>query len=385
LAKYSTVWRAKGVASLVSSQLLARFPFGLMSVAFVIHIHATQGSYAIAGLALGAESIANGVSGPILARALGRFGVRRTLLVSMAISSAGMIALGLWVAPPAVVIVLSALIGFSAPPIQTTTRTVYPTLVSGSGLTTLFALDANLQEIIWVLGPLVATSLAAGVGTWSGIIFMAICLSSGTIWFTSNHGVKNLQLPRPNKSVLAVLKKPMVLANAVTGFFLIGSFSGVEVGAVAILPKVTAGLVIGALSLGSMVGGFGFGHRLKSARFLPLTLTLSTAGYALTYFAPTNPEWMAIAWFITGLGIAPALGLLGALIGHQLDAGDSSEAYGWIGTAQVTGYSIAAAISGILVDTVSPVAPIALSVVFAAGAVLLSFWVVRHSPAKAHA
>ena len=385
MAKYSTVWRTKSVASLVSSQLLARFPFGLMSVAFVMHVKATQGSYSLAGIALGAEALANGVSGPILARALGRFGVRRTLIISMVITSAALVALGLWIAPPAIVIALSAMVGFASPPIQTTTRTVYPTLVSGSALSTVFALDANIQEIIWVLGPVLATSLAAGIGTWSGIIFMAVCLTTGTVWFATNSGVKNLALPRPNKSLLTVLKKPMVLANALTGFFLIGSFSGVEVGAVAILPKVTAGLVIGALSLGSIIGGFGFGHRLKSARFLPAALALSTVGYAITFFDPTNPTWMAIAWFISGLGVAPALGLLGALIGHQLEAGDSSEAYGWINTAQVTGYSAAAAVAGILVDKVSPVSPIALSVAFAAGSILLSLWVVRHSPSTAHA
>ncbi len=385
MAKYSTVWRTKGVASLVSSQLLARFPFGLMSVAFVMHVYATQHSYAIAGIALGAESIANGISGPILARALGRFGVRRTLVISMFISAAALLAMAFWVAPPIVVIALSALVGFASPPIQTTARTAYPSKVSGSGLTTLFALDANLQEIIWVLGPILATSLAAGLGTWSAITFMAVGMSSGTLWFIANDAVKSLKLPRPNKSMLTVLKKPMVLANALTGFFLIGGFSGVEVGAVAILPKVTAGLVIGALSVGSIIGGFGIGHRLKSAKFLPVMLGISAFGYMLTFITPTEPLWMATAWFISGLGVAPALGLLGALIGHQLDAGDSSEAYGWINTAQVTGYSAAAAVSGILVETVSPVAPIALSVVFAVGAILLSLWVVRHSPTEAHA
>ena len=57
MATYMQVLSRPGVLRVVSSQLFARFPFGLMSLAFVLHIQQISGSYALAGLALGLETV----------------------------------------------------------------------------------------------------------------------------------------------------------------------------------------------------------------------------------------------------------------------------------------------------------------------------------------
>jgi MFS-type transporter involved in bile tolerance (Atg22 family) len=55
--------------------------------------------------------------------------------------------------------------GLSTPPVQSAVRTIYPKLVNARQLTALFSLDASLQEIIWILAPVVITIVATQVGT----------------------------------------------------------------------------------------------------------------------------------------------------------------------------------------------------------------------------
>jgi MFS family permease len=65
---------------------------------------------------------------------------------------------------------------------------------------------------------------------------------------------------------------------------------------------------------------------------------------------PSSPIWLATSWFIAGLCVAPALGLLGAIIGAAVKTQDAPEAYGWVGSGQTAGYAAAAAITGFVID-----------------------------------
>ena len=51
---YRAVLKSPGFFRVITSQLLARFPFGMMSLALVMHIQHVYDSWAIAGFALGA-------------------------------------------------------------------------------------------------------------------------------------------------------------------------------------------------------------------------------------------------------------------------------------------------------------------------------------------
>jgi MFS family permease len=161
---------------------------------------------------------------------------------------------------------------------------------------------------------------------------------------------------------------------------LIGSFSGVEVGTVAILGKELAGPVIAVFSVGSIIGGLILGNRNKGKWALTRFLALITVGYALIFLNPTDPVWMSIAWFIAGLGIAPALGTMSAIIGVTVKTSDAPEAYGWAGTGQLMGYSAGAALAGIAIDVVSPTASLLIAIVFGLGATLVAMMSLSITP-----
>jgi MFS family permease len=355
----------------------------MMTLAFVLHIEHVHNSYAVAGLALGADTIGAAVSGPVLGRLLSKFGTTRVLVTSATIGALAMLGIALLDASPVGMIALALVVGLTSPPIQTAARTIYPSLVKKKDLNAVYSLDATSQELIWVIGPVLATVLAAQINTVFVVVLMAAVQISGVIWFCSNKEVSQAVIPSPERKMGGVLTNKIVLATAVLGLLLIGGFSGVEVGTVAVVSHDLAGLVIGALSLGSIVGGVFLGNRVKSRWSLTWLLTLVLAGYALIWIAPTNGVWLAICLFIAGVGVAPSLGILGTAIAGNLKPGDAAEANGWASTGQLMGYSAGAALSGIAIDSVSESSAFLVSLVFGVGAVLVAVMAVDiMSPAR---
>jgi MFS family permease len=87
-----------------------------------------------------------------------------------------------------------------------------------------------------------------------------------------------------------------------------------------------------------------------------------------------------VAWFIAGLGIAPALGLLGAIIGASVKTEDAPEAYGWVGTGQMIGYAGAAALAGLAIDLIAPEAALLIAVVMGGGAAIVALFSAKFTP-----
>lgn len=370
MSSYSELLRQKGFGRIILSQLLARFPFGMMTIAFVLHIEQMHDSYAVAGLALGAETIGAAISGPLLARWMGPFGARRVILTGAITGAIAMLIIAIFWLPTVLVIFLSLIVGLTSPPIQSAARTIYPSLVSKKQLNSVYAMDATAQEIIWVIGPVTAALLASSFGSAAVVALMAVLQIFGSILFSANREVAQLKIPAPNARVGGILRNRLVLSNAIIGLLMVGSFSGVEVGAVAILDKGTAGLVLAAFSAGSLLGGIFLGNRAKTDWALTKFLAVILLGYSLFWFAPENPWWIGICMFVSGLGVAPAFGLLAALVAKRLKQADAAEAYGWINTGQLMGYSAGAALSGIAIDIISSTAALWVSIIFGAATVV---------------
>ena len=356
-----------GVARVLFSQLLARFPYGMVSIDFVIQIQHSYHSYALAGLVIGAETVGVGISGPVLGRWLSRFGVRRVLLVCALTSATAIIVIAFVHLPAFILVVLAGFAGALSPPVQAAARTTYPTLIAEEHHAVLFGLDATLQEVIWIIGPIVATLLASQLAPELAMVTLAVVLVLGIFWFLSNPEVTRTRFDRPNGRLGGVLKNPVVLASAVMGFLLVGSFAGVEVGVVGVFThdRAMAGLVISTFSVGSIIGGLMFSQINQTKKSFAVYSAILTVGFALTMVAPTNPVWLSICLIVAGLGVAPFLGMLAAVISFSLSSSDTSEAFGWVNTGQMVGYSLAAAVTGVLIDAISAPAALLVSVSFA--------------------
>jgi MFS family permease len=126
-----------------------------------------------------------------------------------------------------------------------------------------------------------------------------------------------------------------------------------------------AGLLISTFSIGSIIGGLIFSQINQTKKSFVLYSAILTIGFGLTLVAPTSPIWLSICLVVAGLGVAPFLGMLSAVISFALTSGETSEAFGWVNTGQMVGYSLAAAITGVMIDAISAPAALLVSVGFA--------------------
>lgn len=336
---------------MIASQLTARFPSGMTSLAVLLHVEQQTGSYGAAGLVLAATSIGQAVAGPVTSRWMGVWGMRRVISLTAVVCTLAVLGLALLPLNVPGYMALGMLAGLSTPPIQSAVRTIYPKLVNSSQLTPLFSLDASLQEIIWILAPVVITLVSTQVGTTEGLLLVAIILVLGCGWFIAAPELGRVRIPRSRRSLGKVLLKPPVMLATVIGFLLIGACSAVEVGVVATFDhgSLEAGLVLAVFSVGSLVGGLSFGHIPIGPWAMARRLILVTVGLALT-MVMLNIFWLGGVLFIAGLGIAPALAVLFAITTASVKFSETAEAFGWAGTGQLIGAAAGSAIAGFLVD-----------------------------------
>ncbi|WP_230103504.1 MFS transporter [Microbacterium sp. Bi121] len=382
MAGYRDLLRTPGVGRMIAAQLTARFPSGMTSLAVLLHVEQQTGSYGAAGLVLAATSIGQAVAGPVTSRWMGVWGMRRVISLTTIVCILAVLALALLPLNVPGYMAFGLLAGLSTPPIQSAVRTIYPKLVNSSQLTPLFSLDASLQEIIWILAPVVITLVSTQVGTTEGLLLVAIILVLGCGWFIASPELGRVRIPRSRRSLGKVLLKPPVLLATVIGFLLIGACAAVEVGVVATFEhgSLDAGLVLAVFSVGSLVGGLSFGHIPIGPWAMARRLILLTVGLALT-MVMLNIFWLGGALFIAGLGIAPALAVLFAITTASVKFSETAEAFGWAGTGQLMGAAAGSAIAGFLVDgTGGAQGAYLAAVLFAVVGVIVSAAFVRYLP-----
>lgn len=337
---------------MIAAQLTARFPNGMASLGILLHVEQQTGSYGAAGLVLAATSVGQAVAGPVTSRWMGAWGMRRVLTLTAAVCISAMLCLALLPLSLPGYMLFGLLAGLSTPPVQSAVRTIYPKLVNSSQLTPLFSLDASLQEIIWILAPVVITLVSTQVGTTQGLLLVAAFLVVGCGWFILSPEVGRVRIPRSRRAFGRVVLKPPVLLATVTGFLLIGACSAVEVGVVATFEhgSLEAGLVLAVFAVGSLIGGLSLGHIPIGPWAMARRFVIVTVGLSLTMVS-LNAFWLGGTLLLAGIGIAPALAVMFAITTASVKFSETAEAFGWAGTGQLIGAAAGSAIAGFLVDS----------------------------------
>lgn len=369
----------------MAAQLTARFPNGMTSLAILQHIQYVTGSYGAAGLVLGATSVGQAIAGPVTSRWMGVWGMRRVLTTTLVICACAITAIALFETIVPVYMVLGLIAGLSTPPVQSAVRTIYPKMVNSRQLTPLFSFDASLQEVIWIVAPVVITLVATQVGTVQALLLIVVILLSGGAWFILSPEVGRVRIPRSRRSIGKVLAKPQVLLATVIGFLLIGACAAVEAGVVATFDHggLEAGLVLAIFSVGSLAGGLSFGHIPIGRWAMARRLAIVAVGLTLTMFS-LNIFWIGGTLFLAGIGIAPALAVLFAMTSASVKFSETAEAYGWIGTGQLIGAAAGSAIAGFLIDGVGPQGAYWAAAAFAIVGTIVAVACVRSFPDLRH-
>ncbi|RNE57015.1 MFS transporter [Cryobacterium tepidiphilum] len=381
MSTYWSLLRTSGVARILAAQLTARFPFGMLSLAFLIHIERVYNSYTAAGLVLGAMSIGQAIAGPLTSRLMGRLGMRPVIAATLVICSVSIILMALLPLPVIGLVLIGFVAGITTPPIQPAVRTIYPKMVNSRQLSPLFSLDASAQEVIWVLGPVIATFVSIQISTVLGILLAAAFLVVGGIWFLSLPEVGRVRIPRSRRKLGVVLKRPAVLLSTVVGFMLVAACAAVEAGVVSVFGQGSSdsGWILAIFAVGSLVGGLALGHVPIGPLALAGRMLIVTVGIGLACVW-LNFWWLGATLFLAGIGIAPSFAVLFGIVSASVKFSDTAEAYGWVGTGQLIGAAIGSAVAGFMIDNHGPVSAILSAAGFAALGFLIALLGKRWHP-----
>ena len=351
MSSYASLLRTPGVARIIAAQLTARFPFGMLSLAYLLHVEQIHDSYGAAGLVLAATSIGQAIAGPLTSRWMGVWGMRKVLTLTMLVCAASIACIAFIEMSVPAYMAVGFIGGLSMPPIQPAVRTIYPKMVNSKQLTALFSLDASAQEIIWVAGPVITTFVATQISTSLAIVIAGVFLLGGGTWFILSPEVGRVRIPRSKRKLGVVLSKPAVLLSTIVGFLLVGACAAVEAGVVATFGHggPEAGIVLAIFAIGSLAGGLSFGHVpigpwAMSRRMLAVFIGMALAMFSLNFW------WLGLTLLIAGAGIAPALAVMFAIVSATVKFSDTAEAYGWVGTGQLIGAALGSAAAGFLID-----------------------------------
>lgn len=371
---YRDLGRNPGVFRILFSQLTARFPFGMLSIVVLLHMQLQYGDYTSAGIVLAAQSIGQAISGPLTSRLMGKWGMRRVLSITSVLCASFLVLIAFVHLPLLIVTGIAFVVGLTTPPVTPAVRTLYPRLVPGNQISALFSLDAAAQEIIWVLGPVIAVFVSAQFGTAAGLLVAAAFMVLGGAWFISSPPLGNVKIPRSKKSLGAVLTRPTVIIATIIGFFFVASFAAVEAGIVrAFAPEhgegahgsIESGIVLAIFAGGSLVGGLLVGHRPVRPWSLLIRILIVFFGIGLCLVS-LNIWWVSIVLFIGGIGTAPAFAAISSMVGATVKFSETAEAFGWIGTGQLVGVATGSAIAGIAIDVWGALGAVVASLIFLA-------------------
>jgi MFS family permease len=357
---YRAAFRQPGTVAFCSAAFVARFSMAVYPIACVLLISLRTGHYGFAGLLGGIYVFANGAGNPLLGRMVDRFGQRRVVLPATAVHVAAVvvvIALARTHEPDLAFIPPVAVAGFSYLAMGSLVRARWSYVLAGRPeLTTAYSLESTLDEVMFTLGPLLATVLATTLAPSYVFILAAMLVGVGSLWLVAQRDTEppaqDAGAP-PHASALRA-RGMVLLLCATAGMGAL--FASAEVTMVAFCGQHghtgLAGLLLASFAGGSGFAGFLYGARHRAApvldRFRRQCVVFGLL--PLLFLAGVNIAALAVIAFVVGTAIAPALITSFGLIEAMVPNAALVEGMSWLSTGLSVGYGIAAAIVGRIAD-----------------------------------
>ncbi|MDP9118361.1 MAG: MFS transporter [Actinomycetota bacterium] len=360
LGNYGGVFRPPGSAAFCVAGFIMRAPIAIYPIGLILIVSGRDGRYAFAGLLSACYVFAGGIGNPYLARLVDRYGQRRLIPPTSAAHLVAVVSLAVLFrthAPDWALIPPTFVAGFAYLPVGSLVRSRWSLVMVGRpDLAAAYSVESTLDEVIFVLGPLIATLIATQVSPVLVLYVGAALVAAGSLWLTSLRGTEPPPHPvgdAPHRSVLRA--RGMVLLS-ISAAGMGALFASAEVSMVAFCGqhghRGESGAVLACLASGSGIAGFVYGAR-RWGTPLVKRFWLQAAVFAVLpalLFAATSIPMLAVCAFVVGLGIAPTLITAFGLVEQLSPPGTLTEGLSWLGTGINVGYGAGAAVVGGIAD-----------------------------------
>jgi predicted MFS family arabinose efflux permease len=353
------VLRAPQAVRVLAASQVGRLPLASAPLALLLFARDSM-TIAMAGVLVGGYIAGTAVGQPLLARIADRWRQPPVLWAAVTVSSAGL-ALATLRPAPAVAVIAAALAGLGAPPFESCLRVLWRDLIAERLLQPAYTLDVALQELIFIVGPLVALGGYAVAGARGGLIATAVAQLAGTVLFSTAPVVRRWRGAPASRHWAGALRSPelrlLLAATVLVGAAVGGTQVAVAGYADAHGSRSWAAWLLAAQAAGALAGGLvSARYPLKDPRHaLPAVLALLAAGYLPPLLVAPLPV-MAAALAVSGLMLPPALTGVFITADGVAPAGTAAESFAWVATAFATGSAAGSAIDGALCQAVGGVA-----------------------------
>lgn len=388
---YKALLAIPGAKRFSGAGAIARLPMSMVGIGIVLMIQQIYGSYALGGRVSAAYIIAQAICSPQIAKYVDRKGqslIMRPLFVITSVSLVGLILSAALRAPEFTLYVFAVLTGATIGSVGSMVRARWSHLLDDPRqLHSAYSFESAVDEMCFVIGPMLATILATSVTPTAGLVVPLIAVLVGGFWFLSLRSTE----PPPSIPVPG-LKHRSVLLNAgmlavIAVFIGMGTiFGATDVATIAFAEEAghepLAGAILGIFALGSLISGLLYGakHWLSALwKRFALGMVLLAIGVTLFVFVTSLPV-LAVVMFVTGFAIAPTLINGNNLVQLLVPPSQLTEGLTWVGTALGVGVSIGTSIGGQRIDAAGAHAGFEVVLVAAALSVLVtlaSLWTLR--------
>ncbi|OZG61263.1 MFS transporter [Bifidobacterium lemurum] len=427
---YARLFRIPGAKAFCVSGAVARLPISMMSLGIVLALNHLYDNWTVAGTMSAAYVFALSCVTPFYARAFDRFGQARVGRFALAVQVASMLGFAfgaLMRVPIPLLFALAVIMGLTQFSFGALVRTRWAYALRGVDggeqlLNTAYAMEAAIDEVVFILGPILAAWLATSVHPVSQLFVPTLaCGIGGTVFFMLKstqpkpmiEQVQTVSLPtaeaasaradgamdtlsldqlrhqgtKPKNVLLYTGVLPLLVVFVVFNM----SFTSFDVSITAAMQEAGVekflGLQLAMFALGSCIGAVVFGSRqLKGSHWahMVIFLGLLTIGFVLFRLTMDNFFLLGVVEILAGLCVSPLFTTGNLIVKSLVPAESLTEGLSWLSTAGTVGTSIGSSIGGIVLDASGVHSGMMLPWIFTAAALPLALlgWRLSHRPSK---
>ena len=363
--RYIELFRIPNVWVLVLACFPARVAYGMVSLSIFFKVEQSTGSISSAGLALGLNAASGALTAGIRGSIMDKYGQKWPLRIMVPTYAALTIALNLADTKVAM-LTLAFVMGLSAPPINLSVRPLWKIVVPEKDLRTAYAIDSSIMNFAFVVGPVIATSLALSRFSSSPLYICAALMLLGGISLGMTKVSRNWIPETKGADYQPLWKHKPLQLLMIEGCFIgfgwglfdvaVPAFTTIEK-----VPHMTA-WIFGAMGVSNVIGGLLAGlvskktSSLKAMRRTYGVWFLVSIPMALSY-----PNWtMIIAGALLGL----VGGAIQVFYWEVMEAirpqGSPTAMMGWLWSVEGTLMAVGSMAGGFISEHSSPT--IALSI-----------------------
>ncbi|CAB4553470.1 unannotated protein [freshwater metagenome] len=359
MKRYKDLFAIPNVWVLVLAAFPARVSYGMVALAIFFKTEDATGSVAVAGLAIGINSLAGAATAGLRGSLMDRFGQKWPLRIFVPGYAAMMLVVNTMENRNAI-LVAAFIMGISAPPINLSVRPLWKMIVPEDFLRTAYAVDTSVMSTAGVIGPVVATSLALSSHPGSALVVAAIFMAVGGGSLALTQVSRDWKPEKKDENHISLWKNRAIQLLMIEGCFIGFGWGVFDVAVPAFatlegVPHRTA-WVFTAMGIANVIGGLLGGLVSKKVSALKaMRLTYFIWIFISIPILFTYPGWSMV---IAGAFLGLVGGTIQVFYWEVMEAvrpkGSAVGMMGWIWTVEGTLMSIGSAAGGWIAETYSP-------------------------------